>query len=92
MTGDPAHLHLWAKTIDGAEFANALYFDDSDGAQAFLGVVKNVCKYTIENHELTIEDVLTSLIEGNGMYAGAPGLVVVLSRCEDAICASPTWN
>lgn len=92
MTEHDSHLHLWTKTSDGVEFGNAIYDNDTDGAQAFLGVVKSVCKYTFENHEITIEDVLLSLEEGNGMYAGVPGFIIVLSRCEYCACMSATWN
>mgnify|MGYP006195287541 CR=1 FL=1 len=85
------HLHLWTKSIDGAEFANALYTDDSDAALNFLGVIKNVTKNNIDNEAITIEDVMDSLTEGRGMYAGVPGFVVVLSRCDGG-CQSPSWN
>lgn len=87
---DAPHLHLWTKSIDGAEFGNALYVEDVDGAIAFLGVIQNVTKYSIDT-DITIEMVMESLTEGRGMYAGVPGFVVVLSRC-DGRCQSPSWN
>lgn len=85
------HLHLWTRTMDGAEFANALYENDVDGALAFLGVVKQVTKYSVANEDITIEQVMGSLDDGRGMYAGVPGLIVVLSRCDGG-CKSPSWN
>lgn len=88
---DEPHLHLWTKSIDGAEFGNAMYADDIDGALAFIGIIKDVTKDIIDNESITIESVLDSLVEGRGMYAGAPGFVVVLSRCDGG-CTSPSWN
>lgn len=85
------HLHLWTKSIDGAEFGNALYEEDTDGAMAFLGVIKDVTKYNMETDDITIEMVMESLTEGRGMYAGVPGFIVVLSRCDGG-CQSPSWN
>lgn len=85
------HLHLWTKSIDGAEYANALYENEVDAALAFCGIIQNVRKYSKDGHTISIEDVMGSLVEGRGMYAGVPGLVVVLSKC-DGKCKSPTWN
>lgn len=85
------HLHVWTKSIDGAEFGNALYENDIDAAIAFIGIVVNVRKYSDDGVSLTIEHVMESLTEGKGMYAGVPGFVVVLSRCEGG-CMSSTWN
>lgn len=86
------HLHVWTKSIDGAEYANAVYDDDVDAALAFIGLVKNITHGNVENGAVTIEDVMDSIDDGaKGMYAGFPGLVVVLSRCEGN-CVSPIWN
>lgn len=86
-----SHLHVWARTIDGAEFINTIFENEVDASLAFIGIVKNVTKYTIAPEALKIEDVMGSLKEDNGMYAGVPGLVVVLSRCKGG-CHSATWN
>lgn len=85
------HLHVWTRSLDGAEFANALYENDVDAALAFIGLVKDVTKYSVENEHITIEDVMESINNGRGMYAGAPGLIVVLSRCDGG-CKSASWN
>lgn len=83
------HLHVWTRTLDGAELANAVYDNDTDAAVAFVGIVSNVTKYNTV--KLSIEDVLDSLNTGAGMYTGVPGFIVVLSRCEGG-CLSVTWN
>lgn len=85
------HLHVWARTLDGAEYINTLHDNEVDASLAFIGIVKNVTRYSIEPEAITIEDVMHSLIKDNGMYAGVPGLVVVLSRCKGE-CSSGTWN
>lgn len=85
------HYHVWSKSIDGAQFANAIYENDVDAAVAFIGIVVNIRKYDTSGINIAIEDVMQSLKEGNGMYAGYPGLVFVLSRCEGG-CVSPSWN
>jgi hypothetical protein len=86
------HLHVWTKSIDGAEFGNALYENEVDAALAFLGIVKAVTKGNVPNEDVTIQHVMYSLDEGRqGMYAGLPGLIIVVSRCEGK-CKSPTWN
>jgi len=85
------HVHVWTKSIDGAEFGNAIYENDIDAALAFCGIVQNVRKYADDGVVIAIEDVMGSLTEGRGMYAGVPGFVVVLSRCDGG-CKSPSWN
>jgi hypothetical protein len=85
------HLHLWFKSIDGAEYANAIYENEIDAAIAFTGIVVNIRKYDPSGITIAIEDVMQSLKVGKGMYAGYPGLVVVLSRCDGG-CNSPSWN
>lgn len=85
------HLHLWTRSIDGAEFANAIYRDDVDAAIDFCGMIQDIRKYAIDGVQITIEDVMQSLTEGRGMYAGVPGFILVLSRCDGG-CKSPTWN
>lgn len=86
------HLHVWTKSIDGAEFGNAIYDNDVDAALAFIGLVKNITKGNVPNEDVKIEHVMESIDEGRkGMYAGFPGLIVVLSRCEGN-CNSPVWN
>lgn len=86
------HLHVWSKSIDGAEFANAIYENEVDAALAFMGVIVNIRKYDQSGINITIEDAMASLDNGRrGMYAGYPGLVVVLNRCAGG-CVSPTWN
>lgn len=86
-----AHVHLWTTSITGAEFANAVFESEYDGAVKFLAVAKEVTKYTADQSQLNIETVIESLSRGRGMYAGAPGFVVVLSKC-DGNCVSPAWN
>jgi hypothetical protein len=86
------HLHVWTKSIDGAEFGNVLYDNEVDAALAFLGIMKNVTKGNVPNEDVTIEQVMQSLDEGRrGMYAGYPGLIMVISRCDGG-CKSPVWN
>ncbi len=85
------HIHVWTKTIDGAEFGNALYENHIDAALAFCGIIQNIRKYANDGVKITIEDVVHSLEEGRGMYAGVPGFIVVLSRCDGG-CVSASWN
>lgn len=85
------HVHLWTRSIEGPEYANAVYETKEDAAVDFLGVVKEITKYNIDAEELDIYDVLDSLEEGLGMYAGTSSLIVVISRCEGN-CRSATWN
>ena len=82
-------MHVWSRSIDGAEFANTLYENEIDAALAFCAIAQQVRKYS--ETTVTIEEVMRSLEEGNGMYVGVPGLVFVLSRCSGG-CISPTWN
>jgi len=84
------HIHVWTRTLDGAELGNALYYNDLDAAMDFLGMARAITKYHTEA-DIKIEDVMDSLIDGRGMYAGFPGLIVVVSRCDGG-CKSPTWN
>lgn len=86
------HIHVWTKSIDGAEYGNAIYDNEVDASLDFLGLIKNITKGNVENEEVKIEHVMQSLDEGRkGMYAGFPGLIVVISRCEGK-CHSPVWN
>jgi len=79
------------RTLDGAELANATYDNDVDASLDFLGMARQINKYNAES-DLKIEDVYNSLqYGGRGMYAGVPGFVVVVSRCDGG-CKSPTWN
>ena len=85
------HLHVWTRTLDGCEFANSVYGHDVDASLAFIGVARQITKYN-PDADIKIEDVYNSLQDGGrGMYAGVPGFVVVVSRCEGG-CHSPTWN
>ena len=85
------HYHVWTSAITGAEYANAVYDNDVDAALDYLGIVLNLTKYTEHYGDVNIQMVMESLRQGKGMYAGTPGLVAVLSRCEGG-CISPTWN
>jgi hypothetical protein len=86
------HIHVWTKSIDGAEYGNVLYDNEVDAALAFLGIMKNVTKGNVPNEAVKIEDVMQSLDNGRkGMYAGYPGLIMVISRCDGG-CKSPVWN
>lgn len=88
------HLHLSMRTLDGAEFANAVYIDDIQAALDFLGVSKNITKWNVEHGVINIDNVMASIGKDQlGMYAGSPGLVVMLARCDDdSNCHSATWN
>lgn len=83
------HLHVWTRSLDGSEFGNALYYNEIDAAVDFLGIARGFMYNS--GADLHIEDVYNSLSEGSGMYAGSPGLIVVISRCEQQ-CQSPVWN
>lgn len=85
------HTHLWTRSIDGAEYANATYNHDVDAALDFIGIIKNITKDTVANEDITIEQVMDSLTDGSGIYAGYPGFIFVLSRCDGG-CNSPIWN
>jgi hypothetical protein len=86
---DEEHIHLWSRTLDGAELGNALYRSDIDAALDFTAIVGQVTKYA--ENTVSIEEVMSSLTDGRGMYAGCPGFIVVVSRCDGG-CASPSWN
>jgi hypothetical protein len=85
------HTHLWTRSVDGAEFANALYENEIDAALDFTAILVDIRRYADDGANITIEDVMHSLQDGNGMYAGVPGFIVVLSKCDGG-CHSPTWN
>lgn len=84
------HLHVWTRTLDGSELGNAVYNDDVDAATNFLAIARLLTNHNPES-DIKIEDVMLSLTEGRGMYAGIPGLIVVVSRCNGR-CNSPVWN
>lgn len=85
------HIHLWTRTMDGTEMANALFVSHIDAALSFCTIARQMTKYN-EEANIKIEDVVQSLENGGrGMYAGVPGFVVVVSRC-DGNCRSPVWN
>lgn len=86
------HIHIFARSIDGAEYINALYDNDIDAALDFLGLYQSINKYNEDAPNMTIEDVVNSLREERkGIYGGMPGLVVFLSKCGGG-CISPNWN
>lgn len=91
MTEPNGHIHVWASTITGSEYANAVYENEVDAALEFLAVVREFTRYDDESQNLKIEVVMDSLNTGTGMYAGVPGLVFVLTKCSGG-CFSPTWN
>ncbi len=84
------HLHLWTRSLDGAEFANAIYENHIDAALDFCAITQHIRKYT-DGDPVTIEYVMESLEEGKGMYVGSHGLLLVLSKCEGG-CKSASWN
>ena len=85
------HLHVWSRTLDGAELANAVYDHEVDAAMDFVVLARGITKYNQEA-DIKIEDAMHSLQNGQrGMYAGSPGLIFVLSRCDGG-CKSPSWN
>lgn len=85
------HYHVWTKSIDGAEFGNAIYENNIDASLSFNTIMRQITKYQPKAPIIPIETIVNSLVEGRGMYAGGPGLVVVLSRCDGG-CFSPVWN
>ena len=86
------HFHVWAKTIDGAEYINTLHDHEVDASLAFIGLVKQITKGNVPNEDITIEGIMQTLDEGRrGTYAGYPGLIMVVSKCDGG-CLSPTWN
>lgn len=85
------HVHVWTRTLDGTEMANAIYENHIDAALVFTTIARQVTYYNSEA-DIAIEDVVNSLQDGGrGMYAGVPGMVIVISRC-DGECKSPVWN
>lgn len=85
------HTHVWTRTLDGTEMANAMYDNQIDAALDFLPIANQVTFYN-EETKIQIEDVVNSMEgEGRGMYAGVPGMLVVISRCDGG-CSSAIWN
>jgi hypothetical protein len=86
------HYHLFARSLDGSEFANAIYNNKYDAAYDYMKIAGQVSARMFEHGQLTIELVVNSL-EGatQGIWVGAPGLALLLSKC-DTHCVSPTWN
>lgn len=84
------HYHVWSRTYDGTEMANAIYENPYDAAVSFCAMGQQVIKYN-EHVSFTIEDVVGSLDAGAGMWAGAPGWMLVISKCDGG-CRSPVWN
>jgi hypothetical protein len=77
--------------MDGTEMANAVYVNHIDAAINFCTIARQMTKYNDEA-DIKIEDVVNSMEgEGRGMYAGVPGFVIVISKCDGG-CRSPVWN
>lgn len=84
------HVHVWTRTIDGTEMANAIYQNHIDASMDFCAIAQQMTYYS--DASIKIEDVVNSMEEtGRGMYAGVPGLVIVISKCDGG-CKSPIWN
>lgn len=78
--------------MTGSEYANAIYENDVDAALAFLGVARNMMKYSDNLDQCTIENVYNSVQDGGrGIYVGTPGFTLVLTSCNGE-CHSPVWN
>jgi hypothetical protein len=76
--------------MDGTEMANAIYENYIDASTAFCAITQQITHYN-DDINLKIEDVVGSLENGRGMYAGVPGFVIVLSKCDGG-CHSQIWN
>lgn len=86
------HLHVWTTSMmGGLEYATAIYENKVDASLAFLGIARDVSKYSMEQDSLNIELVMQSLEQGRGMFVGLPGFAVVLTKCDGG-CISATWN
>lgn len=85
-----SHYHVWTRSVDGVEFTNCTFeeVEKNDAIYHFTKIANGI--YHPEE-PLTPAYVSSTLDTGNGMWAGGPGLMLVLSRCIDN-CNKATWN
>lgn len=82
------HYHIWSRSMDGTEFGNVVIENLSDASVTYYNMTRNMIDPA---NELSIEDVIGPLQEGNAVYSGRPGFIMLLAGC-DGLCFSSTWN
>lgn len=84
------HAHLSTRSIVGVEFCNVLFENKIDASLSFMQLMNEFAESN--RPDIAIEDVVRSMEgDGNGIYVGVPGLILMVSSC-DGECFSPSWN
>jgi hypothetical protein len=84
------HVHLVTRSLDGSEYGNAVFTTEFEAAVAFTGIAREMTHNNTDAN-IIVGDVMESFERGQGMYAGAPGFILVVAKCGGN-CNSPAWN
>lgn len=85
------HYHLWTTSVHGVQYGNAIFESHIDVAEKFTRIGQQL-NFGRPVKKFAIEDVVRALENGNGVYAGTPGFILVVTGCNGDGCTSSTWN